>query len=214
MSSSQNSEKTPLWQPEREIKTFEKFGMTFFMGIVTETRRQWTRVLKDQNDKVITATKPEELQERIEKGDTFRVDWVETDAQVAQSHVEFVRFTDNEETKEAPVELFGTPDGPILGIIKETDDESITLLDPCVVVVNDQKGSISYMPIFNVARTLRLERSAIRSRQAPAEVIVASYPGFILQNRMYMYQLKPKIPFEVSPEMDNDADEAVTTVTA
>ena len=222
MSSSQNSEKTPSWQPKREIKAFEKFGMTFSMGIVTETRNQWTRLVKDQDDKIIADPTPENLAKLIEEGGKPHVAWIETDAKIVKSYVEFVHFNDKEEcvrfTSEGKcvwaIELFGTPDGPILGIIKEMDDMSITLLDPCVVVVNDQKGSISYMPIFNVARTLRLETSAIRSRQAPAEVIVASYPGFILQNRMYKYQLKAKAPFEVSPELDNDADEAVTTETA
>lgn len=214
MSSLQNSEKTPSWQPERGIKTFEKFGMTFTMGIVTETRDQWTRVVKDQDDNIIADPTPEVLNEIVKHGAKLHVDWIKTDVKIAKSYVEFVRFSDNEDTEDAPVEILATPDGPILGIIKEETEHEITLLDPCVVVLNDQKGSISYMPIFNVARTLRLERSAIRSRQAPAEIIVASYPGFILQNRMYLYQLKPKAPMAVSPEMDNDADEPVTTVTA
>ena len=188
--------------------------MTFSMGIATETRNQWTRVIKDQDDNILPDPTPEVLQKLIEDGGTPHVDWIETDVKIAKSYVEFVNFTDKEGTNGAPVVLFGTPDGPILGIVKEGDDTSYTLLDPCVIVVNDQKGSISYMPIFNVARTLRLEKSAIRSQQIPAEVIVANYPGFILQNRMYMYQLKPKIPFEVSPELDNDADEPVTIETA
>jgi len=214
MSSSQNSEKTPSWQPERETKTFEKFGMTFLMGIVTETRKQWTRVVKDQDDVIVADPSPDVLKEMVAHGSKLHVDWVQTDAKVAKSYVEFVKFTDDEDTQNAPVEIIATPDGPILGVVKEETEREIILMDPCVVTVDDQKGAISYMPIFNVARILRLERSAIRSRQAPAEIIIASYPGFILQNRMYLYQLKPKTPMAVSPEMDNDADEAVTTETA
>ena len=184
------------------------------MGVVTETRDKWARVVKDQDEHIIEDPTTEVLNKMVEQGATLHVDWVRTDDKLAKSYVEFVHFTDTEDCQEAVVELFGTPDGPILGIIMHESEQEITLADPCVVIVNDQKGSISYMPIFNVARTLRLERSAIRSRQAPAEVIVASYPGFILQNRMYLYQLKPKAPMAVSPEMDNAATEAVATVTA
>jgi len=187
--------------------------MTFTIAVVTETRNQWARVIKDQDGNVIADPTPEVLKDMVEHGATLQPDWVETDAMVSSSFVQYVKFSDNEETQDAYVELFGTPDGPILGIVKEQNNNEILLLDPCVIAVNDQKGSISYMPIFNVARDLWLERSAIRSRQAPAEVIIASYPGFILQNRMYMYQLKPKVPLGVSPELDNDADEAVTIET-
>jgi len=214
MSSSQNSEKTPSWQPEHETKVFEKFGMTFTLHVVTETRNQWTRVIKDQNDDIVKDPSPDMLKKMVEHGAKLRPDWIETDAKVAKSYVEFVTVTDQEDCQNARVEIIATPDGPILGIVKEETEREITLLDPCVVTVNDQNGTISYMPIFNVARTLRLERSAIRSRQAPAEIIVASYPGFILQNRMYLYQLAAKIPMAVSPELDNEADEAVTTAIA
>jgi len=184
--------------------------MTFTLGVVTETRKQWTRVIRDQEGYILDDTTPGALKKVVENGGVLHPDWIETEDTVSKSYVEFVEFTDNEDCRAARVEILATADGPILGIVQDETEAEVVLLDPCVVTVNDQKGSISYMPIFNVARTLRLTKSAIRSRQAPAEIIVASYPGFVLQNRMYMYQLKPKVPLAVSPEMDNDAEHAVT----
>jgi hypothetical protein len=56
--------------------------------------------------------------------------------------------------------------------------------------------------------------SAIRSRQAPCEVIVANYPSFVIQNRMFLYQLKPVVPFATTPDVDNAATEAVVIKTS
>lgn len=213
MSSSPNSEKTPSWQPKREVKIFEKFGMTFKMGVVTETRRRWTRVVKNKAGDVIDASDAEAMKALIEAGGKPYVDWVQTDEDQSNSYVEWVRFSDNEMCKDNYVSLFSTADGPILGIVMEKTDKSVFLLDPCVIQFDAKSGSISYMPIFNADRTLDLAWSAVRTQQPPIEIIVASYPGFILQNRMYEYQLKPKVPFEVTPELDNDADTPVTTST-
>ena len=109
-----------------------------------------------------------------------------------------------------PIELFSTSDGlSILGVVLEQTADDIVLLDPCTVYFEDTKGIIKLLPIFNVARTLRLRLSAVRSIQAPAEAIVAIYPGFQIQNKMFKYQLKPRVAVTQTEQLTNDGD-AVT----
>jgi hypothetical protein len=215
MSSSPNSEKTPSWQPERETKTFEKFDMFFTMGVVTEIRHQWTRQLKNRKGEVLDPSDIEALKTKLEEDEKPQVEWIKTDALVRNSYVEWARFQDLEDCQKAKqVAIFSTADGPILGIVLDESETNVFLADPCVINYNQKSGSIQYLPIFNVARTLQLRKSAIRTRSAPAEIIIASYPGFILQNRMYQYQLRPTVAMESTPELDNVAEEAVTTETA
>lgn len=210
----QNSENTPSWQLKYETKNFQKFGMSFRLCMVIETRDQWARIVLNKKGEVLDPTKPDDLQRKLELGESPTVEWRKTGELTSNEYVQAAFFSDEEDTETKRIELLSTPDGPILGIvIEDTDPGAITLMDPCVVQYDAANGSIKYLPIFNVARTLVLERSAIRSRQAPAEIIVASYPGFILQNRMFQYQLKPTVAFASTEPLDNDALEAEATET-
>lgn len=189
---------------------FTHFGMTFVMHLVEETRSKWQRVYRhpDTHIAIDISQSIEELEKLL--GDKQAVlSWEDTDKPHVSTHVSAVLFSDEEDCEKArPVELISTLDGPILGIVFDEDEEAITLLDPCLVRYDNKQ--ISYLPIFNVARKLRLCRTAVRTRQAPSEIIVASYPSFVLQNRMALYQLKPSTPMAQSVELDTEAEKPVT----
>lgn len=185
MSYSPNSETTPSRQ--HETKTFEKFGIEFRYGVVTDTEPEWEpQVGTGTGQKV--------------------VDWVQTGKMHTSSYVEFALVRDQGLCAGGKsLEMYSTADGPIMGINVKEDADEVTLVDPCVIVFDSKGGHIQLMPIFNVARTLRLKKSAIRAVQTPAEILIAAYPGFLINNRMSKHQLKPKVPFAATPELTNDA---------
>lgn len=212
MSTSQNSEKTLSLHRTKDTKTFEKFGFKFTLNVATETRKRWKTVFRDTKGNEIDIDDEETARLIKEEKLKPEVSWEQTDEDVNASYTVGVWFQDDEDCKQArPIELISTPDGPILGIVHEDELDSVNLLDPCMIQYDGKR--ISYKCIFNVARWLRIQKSAIRNRQAPAEVIIASYPGFILQNRMFMYQLKPAIPFAATPPVDNEVKEDVISYT-
>jgi len=185
MSYSQNSE--TMLSRQLETKTFEKFGIEFRYGVATDTEPAWESKASTVNGQLV-------------------VDWVKTGEMHKRSYVEFALVKDNGfcATGHA-IEVYSTTDGPIMGINVKEDDDEVLLIDPCIVMFNNKTGIIELMPIFNVARKLRLKKSAIRSVQPPAEVLIGAYPGFLINNRMALYQLKPKLPLAVTPELVNDA---------
>lgn len=212
MSTSQSSEKKPSWHRTRETKTFKKFGMKFILCVMQEKRQKWETKFRDENGNELDLEDEETkklIQEEKVKPD---VSWEPVDDTIDVSYVSSVSFQDEEDCTEAKrIEVLSTPDGPILGIVYLDEADYVELLDPCLIQYDGKR--ITYKPIFNVARSLKIYKSAIRSRQAPAEVIIASYPGFILQNRMFMYQLKPAIPFAATPPVDNEANEDIVSYT-
>jgi hypothetical protein len=167
-----------------DTRTFERFGMTFRFNLVSETSPAWESKFVTTNGRTV-------------------VDWVETGEMHTATYTGHVTIQDAGLCKEPKgIEVFSTADGPILGIVYERGLEDITLLDPCIVQFN--KGRIDLLPIFNVGRKLCLSRLAIRSIQAPAEVLLAAYPGFLINNRMSKYQLKESVPMASTPELTND----------
>jgi len=189
---------------------FTRFGMTFTMNLIEETRSKWVRVYRhpDTNIAIDISKSITELEELL-GGKQAVLTWEDTGEPHTSSHVVGVLFSDEEDCEKArPVELISTLDGPILGIVFEETSDEIVLLDCCLV--RFEKGQISYLPIFNVARKLRLCRTAVRTRQAPSDIIVASYPAYVLQNRMAAYQLKPAEAMAKSVELDTDAEKPVT----
>lgn len=211
MKSSMNSE--TVLSRQHDTKTLDIFDMEFRLHVVTEERPEWSRVFRHPiTNEVIDTTRPLDAIQAELAGHKPVLNWEKTGKTITCSYLQSVYVRDNDECKTAkPIELLSTPDGPILGIILEVTDTEYVVLDPCFVKFeNDQ---VSYLPIFNVARTLRLMSHAVRARQAPAEVLVASYPGFIVQNRMYMYQLKPAVAFAKSETVTNAAEDVSTRVT-
>lgn len=187
MSSSQNSEMTHSMR--HEVKSFDKYGMVFQYGIAIETSPEW--------EPKFTTPK---------SGAPTTIEWVETGNTHENSYVQYVRISDDGLCKEGNfIEVYSTADGPIMGILLERREDGIVLLDPCIVYFDGKSGGISLYPIFNVGRRLQLKHTAIRSVQAPAEVLLAAYPGFLINNRMSKHQLKLKVPMSVTPELTNDA---------
>ncbi len=192
MSTSLSSEKTPL-SNLRETKTFEKFGATYILYVDTETRKEWIPVHKLPDGTRIDTTTTDWVK-NLPKGVRPIQDWIETDKFISSSYVVQAMYKDAELCVQAkPILMYSTPDGPILGVTLEEGQDFVLLQDPCIVQFEDLKGTIKLLPIFNVARTLRLMKSAIRAIQPPAEPIVAIYPGYVIQSKMWKYALKAKV---------------------
>lgn len=203
-----SSEKMPSrFHSEHEKKTFEKFGLIFDIYTITESRPEWRHLYTDQDGNEIDVEDKDVVQQIKDGKIRPVVDWVETGELLTSTYVDFVEFRDYEKCKKAcRVELYVVPEGPIMGIVVPSPDKDyVRLLDPCLIVYNGTR--VDYRNIFNVARHLDLHKSGIRSRQAPAEIVVAGYPGFVLQNRMFKYQLKPAITMAATPELTNEAVE-------
>jgi len=191
-----------------DVKTFKKFDFTITYGIVTEFHPKYVRVYKDKDGMRLTQ---EELQKMTDPSAQGLVaDWEKTDEILESQYVEFARRRDPDIEAEGidfPVEVWTTSDGIILGTVlpnSELQPGYVRMYDPCVVIY-DGKSRINLVPIFNVARILQIREDAIKSIMPPASILLALYPGFILQNRQCVYQLKPQVALEVSPVLDNIA---------
>jgi len=211
MNSSTNSETTHSSQ--LETKEVSRYGLTISYGVKITTRPKWDRTYRDPDGTTLSQDQVNTLAAELNGGSEtrrFSVDWEKTDAMIECSYVEWAALTDEEDCKSAlPIEVLATPEGPIMAVVRTDavlNDDELLLLDPCVVIF-DGKAKINLLPIFNVSQTLRVSKSAIRSRQPPSEILLAMYPGFIIQNRMSRFQLKPKAAFVASPELTNSAAE-------
>lgn len=204
-----NSETPHSFKREFETKTFSKFGLTFVLHIATETRPEWAQLVLDADGNQLDLD-DEIVVKAIDAGDLKPVlNWEMTGQQLTSSYITAVQFQDKEDcTKAKSIELFSTSSGPILGIVLEEEDNYLTLLDPAVVNFNNNR-KITYSPIFNVGRKLKLHARAVHSRQPPAEVVAAGYPAFILQNRMFKNQLKPVLPFAAADAAKDEAPLAI-----
>ena len=191
MSSLQNSKKTHF-QQKVETKTFEKFGITFTVEVMHEHRTAWRQTFTLPDGTVLDTTAPG-WEKSIPAGQQPAVDWAPTDDLVEQTYTVSATAKDDEVCLEpCPVMVLSTADGPIMGICMDDDTESFSVLDPCVINFDDRNGSIRLFPIFNVARRLTLAKAAVRAVSVPSELLLAAYPGFIIQNRMAKYQLRPR----------------------
>ena len=208
----QNS-KTPHLKTSLDVTTFEKYGYKFILNIITEERPRWEQVFRDVDGRQYSVEEVEWLDALVKECAKLKkpleiskivLEWEEVAGTNTCSYVHDVRFQDDEECQKGkPIGIYTVPDGPILGILIDSNGEEYTLLDPCIIqYVNDR---IQLKPVFNVARKLTLKRHAVRSVQTPAEIIIACYPGFIIQNRMLRYQLKPNVPFASTPPLNTDA---------
>ena len=136
--------------------------------------------------------------------DTAAYEWVRTGEVIKVTEVSDAVIKDADRCQTArPIYLYSTADGPMLAIALKNTAESIELLDPCIVAF-DGKAHIKLVPIFGVARVLTIARTSVRTWQPPMEMLLAIYPGFLVQNRSYKYQLRPNVPFVTTPELTND----------
>lgn len=176
MSSSQNSETT--LSKQHSTKNFSKFGMDFRYGLITEQVPAW-------ENKV------------VETEGRSALEWFPVEGAMHEStYVAFALIKDEGHCEHGkPIYVYSTADGPILAIELSSNDTEYELLDPCIVQFDPRNLRLNMVPIFNVARILRLCKSSVRAIQAPAELLLASYPGFIISNRMSKYQLKAATPF-------------------
>lgn len=189
-----------------ETKTFEKFGGKYTLYLTTESRKQWVPVQKLPNGTIIDTTTTDWMK-NLPKDTRPYSDWIETENIFSATYVTSAQYQDDRDCPVArAIELFGTVEGPIMGITLERRDDDVLLLDPCIVHFEDTKGILRLLPILNVARTLRLRMSAVRSIQAPAESLVAIYPGFVIQNKMFKYQLKPRVAVTQTEPLTNEGE--------
>jgi len=201
MKSSQSSETTPSpAKPPRPSSTkthdtvsFDKFGATFTLNIVRDTRYAWKPSVR-LADGTLVDTTVENWAAQLPPGSRPITEWEETDEELHISYVQHATVQDDEFcVAPKPLQVYMTADGPILGIQLEIDSDAIMLLDPCVVRFDDKRGGLQLVPIFNVARHLRIMKAGIRSMCPPSELLIGIYPGFMLQNRQARYTLKPSI---------------------
>ncbi len=181
MSSSQNLETTLSKPFEYEVREFEKFGMAFRYGLETSHL-------------------PEYKMQLIENDGHSRAEWVYTGGTFARSYVKFAAIKDHEHCQAGvPIEVFSTADGPLLAICIRDGEDAYELLDPCVIQYDGKTSRLTLAPIFNVARKLRLFKSAVRAVAPPLELVLAAYPGFLINNRMANYYLKLTVPLTSVP---------------
>lgn len=202
-----NYEKTPSRQ--HEIKSFEKFDFKINFGIVTEFHRKYERTFRDQDGLRLTREDLEKMNDVVNQKLTIM--WEATDEICETKYVDFAERIDPtvENGKPCRIEVWSTVEAPVLGTVLPADliqGPYRQMIDPCAVIY-DGKSRINLVPLFNVARIIRLREDAIKSIMPPSEILLALYPGFCLQNRQAQYQLKPKIALEVSPELTNSAAE-------
>jgi len=184
---------------EVEDNEFSLFDLHFKYTSVVETTDEWVLVHKN------------------EAGDVTDVDsealvfqsWVKTGNKVTHKYVDTVDFIEGGEAY--PVEVCTTPSGPLMGIVVYEDADIITLMDPAVI--NYDGTTVKFHAVFGVARRMDISKKAIITRLAPVEILLGSYPGFVIQNRMFKYQLRPVTPLAQTSELDAsaDADVAVST---
>lgn len=217
MNSSQNSKKHHSNKKKesrgQHREVFEKFDTNYDLLITTEFRDEWKQVLKDKDGNIIDPNDEEQV-DKYSKDAEVSIAWEKTGKRVQCSYVESVLVQDPDDyytPEPKPVKLLSTPDGPVMGVIIDEDDEQYSLLDPCVVQFKNNR--IQLFPIFNVARTLSLKKHAVKSEQVPDKVLIGCYPGFVVQNKMMKYQLKANVPMASSPEIDNEAKDPVSAET-
>lgn len=200
-----SSEKMP--SKRHDLMTFNKFDFTINYGVVTEYHRKYERSFKDQDGLRLTLQDLEKMTEATNQ--QLSILWEPIDEICETRYVEYAERVDPTVADGAAcrIEVWSTAESPILGTVNPTDSfgDYRQLIDPCVVVY-DGKSRINLLPVFNVARTLLLRKDAIKTIMSPSEILLALYPGFILQNRQAVYQLKPNMPLEISPVLTNDAE--------
>lgn len=228
MSSSTNYAKMPSWLHEcldesdnikvlsddvaerYTIKEFSKFDVLFRMHIVEEFRKEWATEVRDTYGNLLDL-QSEQVAKDIQEGVIKPiVEWVKTDNVLEKSYTSHVEVVDKALEQHGPQQLrvFLSIEGPIMGIWTSMGGDGVyTIFDPCLVQYDGKR--VSHHPIFNVARSIELNKEAVRSHMAPAEILVASYPGFMIQNRMMKYQLKPLMPMAMTPEVGTEAETVV-----
>jgi hypothetical protein len=207
MSSSQNSGKMRSFQ-QLESRRFEKYGMTFLYGVEITTRTKYDAMFRLKDGTLVSKADfdVDKHKDQLPENGQLTTEWLDAGVSISTEAVKWCRLQDDEHCASAKdVELFITADGQILGIILESKGDDYVLLDPCLIQYDPRTNAINYKPIFGVQRTLRLAKTAVRARMTPAEIIIGAYPGFLVQHRMYKYQLKPSAAFNKVIAADNDA---------
>ena len=186
-----------------ESVSVEKYDMRVEIETLIETRPEWDLVFRNAANDAISR---EDAQALIKEQKRVNIDWEKTGKTIEFTSIKRCKFYDTELCLEGrPLSVFIVPDGPVLGIATELDKDSVTLLDPCHVVF-DGKQRIHYVPIFGVERTTLLNGNAIKMSQPPSAVLVEGYLGFVIQNRMFKYALRPKVPFSETAELESESD--------
>jgi hypothetical protein len=133
-----------------------------------------------------------------------RVEWRHTGRYITRTRVVSADMRSMEDTTPSPIWVYSTPDGPIIGLEclhwKQRPDAQV-IAYPGVIAY--QHGSLQFRPVFNCSDTLFLQKQAIRSMQAPSELLLSAYPGFIIQCKMGKFDINPQRPI-------HDAEEEIT----
>jgi len=176
MSSSPNSGMPPskLREPFYRTRKFEKYGLHFRYHVVIHNVSDWVMVTEPQ------------------------IDWKPTEHFVQTTTVMDAML--EEDDTSYPIWLYGTADGPLLGLEypQRSAEGGRTLANPCVVVHQDQQ--LVLRPIFHGQPLLLLLPQAIHTIQAPSEPLLLAYAGFILQSRMGKFSVTLPKPLHTHEE--------------
>jgi len=96
------------------------------------------------------------------------------------------------------IEVLTTADGPILAMMAEPHTEYLTFRHPAMVQY--ASGRLQLKPIFGAERELKLYRHAIHAVSAPSEVLLASYPYYLMQSNMGGFLQKLPAPLHTHEE--------------
>lgn len=210
MNSSQSSEKMHSSQ-RNETRTFTKYGVMYSYGVAIEERRRWDRMIKLPGGALVAEKDFDPNSYDLAPDAKLGIEWSESSEMATFEAVRYCKVQDDEYCVAAKdLGMYITADGQMLGIQLESTETEYVLLDPCVITFAPKTGAIEFKPIFGVQRTLRLSKMAVRASMAPAELIISAYPGFLIQHRMYRYQLKPSVAFNAVAAADNDATPVTT----
>lgn len=186
-------------------KWIKKYGMTIEVIQRVETRPEWSLIFRHPETKEVISK--EEAAQRVKDKVQVSIDWEVTDSDITMPVTEKAFFRDEElPNARRCVELYSITDGPVLGIRNAAyDDGSYILLDPCFLQL-DRQQRLKYLPIFGVERELVLAPGSVKSIVAPPEALLEGYLGFVIQNRMCKYQLRPVVPFSETAPLESASD--------
>lgn len=198
------------FEVENETVVISKYGMRTEMQFSKETRSKLERFYLLEDGTKLDAAGVARLKEegKVGEGAIARVLWEETEDVIVGLQPELCTLYDSERWQAGiSVFLFGTTDGPIISCVKNNegrgDADWVTFWDPAHVQYS-ANGQINLVPIFGVTRKMEMHVTSVKQRAVPSEVIAEVYMQFVMQNRQFAYELRPRKPMAATPELVND----------
>lgn len=197
-----------MFESKTDKIVLENYGLKMELVVRQEKRPVFERRFVMENGDRLNLEQVEELKSsgKVSEGAIAKVEWEKADPQWVGGETESVLLYDEELFADNPAQVwyFGTSDGPIITTlppIEDNNSEYLTFMDPAHVQYT-QQGNINLVPIFGVARTMEMHKSAVKQRVSLSPVMAEVYMQFIMQNRQFKYELRPTRPMATTPPME------------